>query len=258
MVWSWPLIAAPPPLAQKSLASRLKPKVVFSATGGSMRPPPVKRAPAAQDAVPSENEGLGPAGVAGRSHPHANSVATTSPGPNPSLICLNMLRLLSRVVAELLRRGEGKTNAIHRASRAACEIESYAAVAAAQRAAGASIARRQRGARAKPCAPHACRLKSRPRNTGRAPRDAACGPPLRPVGGAALRRRSWRRHGPTELVADPTMISPVVCNVPPRVWPVIGFRMPPTKLCRYTWIMFTVRPLLVTPSPVEICSFSTT
>src|SRR5881398_438254 len=40
------------------------------------------------------------------------------------------------------------------------------AVAAAQRAAGASIARRQRGARAKPCAPHTRRMESRPRNTG--------------------------------------------------------------------------------------------
>src|SRR5439155_11801444 len=98
MVWSWPLIAAPPPLAQKSLASRLKPKVVFSATGGSMRPPPVKRAPAAQDAVPSENEGLGPAGVAGRSQPHANSVAATRHGASPRLICPNMLCLLSRGV----------------------------------------------------------------------------------------------------------------------------------------------------------------
>src|SRR6266446_9577018 len=91
MVWSWPLIGAPPPLAQKSLASRLKPKVVFSATVGSMRPPPVKRSPVAQNAVPSENEGLGPAGVASRSQPDANSVAATRPGANPGLICLNML-----------------------------------------------------------------------------------------------------------------------------------------------------------------------
>src|SRR6266566_1627053 len=120
------------------------------------------------------------------------------------------------------------------------------AVAAVQRSARVTRAAVPRGARTRTRAPHARRLESRPRNMGRALRGAALGPPLRPVGGAALRHRSWRRHGPTELVADPTMISPVVCNVPPRIWPVIGFRMPPTKLCRYTWIMFTVRPLLVT------------
>ena len=48
----------------------------------------------------------------------------------------------------------------------------------------------------------------------------------------------------TELVAEPTTISPVV-DAPPSG----------STLCRYTWIMFTVSPLLVTPSPVGLCSF---
>src|SRR6266566_5540636 len=133
-VWSSPLIG--PPSRHQSCACTLKPNVVLP-TGGSMRPPPVNFSPAGQvPDPPAENDGLGLAGVAGRSQPHASNVATTSPGPNPSLICLNMLRLLSRVVTELLRRGEGKTNAIHRASRAACEIERYARCGrgAAQRA----------------------------------------------------------------------------------------------------------------------------
>src|SRR6266498_2690885 len=60
-------------------------------------------------------------------------------------------------------------------------------------------------------------------------------------------------HGPTELVADPTMISPVFVSVPGRQPRIV--HPPPVRLCRYTGIMFTVRPLLVTPSPEGICSF---
>src|SRR6266446_4072951 len=135
-------IGVPAPLAQKSLASRLKPKVVFSATGGSIRPPPVKRSPPAQNPVPSENEGLGPAGIAGRSQPDASSVATTRPGTNPSLICLHMLCLLSRVVS---RTAAGGAVAIQMpvGGLQVLLVKSRVtrAVAVAQRAAGASLAR---------------------------------------------------------------------------------------------------------------------
>src|SRR5436309_1375754 len=59
-----------------------------------------------------------------------------------------------------------------------------------------------------------------------------------------------RRQGPTELVADPTMISPVVVSVSGRQPKIV--QPPPVTLCSTTWIMFTVMPLLVTPSPVGI------
>jgi len=60
----------------------------------------------------------------------------------------------------------------------------------------------------------------------------------------------------TELVADPTMISPVVVSTlgrhPNSPQP------PPETVRSNTWIMLTVMPLDVTPSPEGICSFSTT
>src|SRR6266511_93670 len=39
-------------------------------------------------------------------------------------------------------------------------------------------------------------------------------------------------HGPTELVADPTMISPVFVSVPGRQPRIV--HPPPVRLCRYT------------------------
>jgi len=52
-----------------------------------------------------------------------------------------------------------------------------------------------------------------------------------------------RRYRVTPLVAEPTITSPVLA---------------PSRFVSTTWIMFTVMPLVVTPSPVGICSFSTT
>jgi hypothetical protein len=60
----------------------------------------------------------------------------------------------------------------------------------------------------------------------------------------------------TELVADPTTTSPVVVSTPgtqPN-----SPHPPPDSVCNTTWIMFTVMPLVVTPSPVRVCSFRTT
>src|SRR5712691_5479431 len=57
----------------------------------------------------------------------------------------------------------------------------------------------------------------------------------------------------TELVADPTMISPVVVNTPGRQPKIV--QPPPVRVCSTTWIMLTVMPLDVTPSPLTFCSF---
>ena len=51
-----------------------------------------------------------------------------------------------------------------------------------------------------------------------------------------------------EILYDPTMSADVVGS------PVFT---PVRALTRTTWIMFTVMPLVVTPSPLRICSFST-
>src|SRR2546430_10614894 len=92
-----------------------------------MRPLPVNLSPAGQDPdPPAPYDGLGLTGVAARSQPHASRVAATRPGTKPSVICLNTMRLLSRVISELLQRRNGKRDATARASRAACEIERYA------------------------------------------------------------------------------------------------------------------------------------
>src|SRR5439155_6114181 len=58
------------------------------------------------------------------------------------------------------------------------------------------------------------------------------------------------------LVADPTMTSPVVVSTPGTQPSTV--QPPPVRLCRYTCIRFTVRPLERTPSPVGSCSLSTT
>src|ERR1051325_8849690 len=84
-----------------------------------------------------------------------------------------------------------------------------------------------------------------PQNVAGASAGNAKGRPATPDGPHYVERPAVLQL-PTELVAEPTMISPVVIAVPP------------VMLCRYTWIMFPVRPLLVTPSPEGICSFSTT
>src|SRR4029077_21228581 len=68
--------------------------------------------------------------------------------------------------------------------------------------------------------------------------------------------RAKTDHIATVLLAEPTMISPVFVTGPgrqPR-----GVQAPPITLSKYMWIMFTVRPLLDTPSPEGICSFRTT
>src|SRR4029077_7586983 len=77
--------------------------------------------------------------------------------------------------------------------------------------------------------------------------------PIQTLDRAQVRART--DHIATVLLADPTMISPVFVTVPgrqPR-----GVQAPPITLSKYTWIMFTVRPLLDTPSPGGICSSST-
>src|SRR5947208_16969437 len=92
-----------------------------------MRPLPVNFSPAGQvPDPPTSYDGLGLTGVAGRSQPHASRVAATRPGTKPSLISLDTVRLLSRVISELLQRRNGKRDATTMASRAACEIERYA------------------------------------------------------------------------------------------------------------------------------------
>jgi len=77
-------------------------------------------------------------------------------------------------------------------------------------------------------------------------------------------RGPWNQSGPrlriacsycTELVAEPTMISPVVVSTPGRQ--PNNPQPPPETVCSTTWIMFTVMPLDVTPSPVKDCSFNT-
>src|SRR5438552_5768459 len=60
----------------------------------------------------------------------------------------------------------------------------------------------------------------------------------------------------TELAADPTTISPVVVGTPGRQ--PNSVQVPPVRVWSTTWIMFTVMPLDVTPSPVGICSLSVT
>ena len=204
-----------PPLEHRSRASTLNPNVVVPPSG-SMRPPPVKRSPPAQSPVPSENEGLGPAGVTGRSQPHASSVAATRPGTNPSLICLHMLCLLSRVVR---RTAAGGAVAIQMpvGGLQVLLVKSRVtrAVAVAQRAAGASLARRQRGARAKWCTQHGRGSASRRCDTARAPRGAACGPP--PAGRCiAHSPTSWVTH---TLHASGIRVSPrpAVAGWRPRV-----------------------------------------
>src|SRR6266567_6756798 len=98
-VWSSPLIG--PPSRHQSCACTLKPNVVLP-TGGSMRPPPVNFSPAGQvPDPPAENDGLGLAGVAGRSQPHASSVAATRPGPNRSEEHTSELQSQSNLVCRL-------------------------------------------------------------------------------------------------------------------------------------------------------------
>src|SRR5690242_1832125 len=124
-VWSWPLMV-PLVLLHQSRASTLKPNVVFPAAG-SIRPPPVNRGPALQFSGPGVNQAVGLGfGVAGRSQPHANSAAATSPGTKRCAICLDIRCLLAGDDHDCCGRGGGKSGATCAVALSASGVERYA------------------------------------------------------------------------------------------------------------------------------------
>ena len=78
---------------------------------------------------------------------------------------------------------------------------------------------------------------------GKKPPDRRKGPG-RAGESPSLSKEGLEDYRLTWLVAEPTMMSPVFAPV--------------RASTRTTWIMFTVTPLEVMPSPVRCCSFKTT